>query len=112
MTAARQSWNARLIESLKKQLRARGDTPEAFEQLVDFHELEPLDIAELSEQVRWPGEDRRYIVKRVEEIGLDPQTLLKPEQQVANEKAAATPMVIKRIAQPQAPPAKMIIKRY
>lgn len=109
MTAARQSWNARLIESLKKQLRARGDTPEAFEQLVDFHELEPLDIAELSEQVRWPAKPLPEFEGTVFEQG---QRMVGTPATLQTMPKPPPPMVIKRIAQPQAPPAKMIIKRY
>ncbi len=96
------SWNALRLDRLKKELKKAGDTVDAFNQLVEFHELEPLEAAELGEQVRWP------VVVRVPADAFLPERVfighpIAPEQ--------PPPMVIKSFA-PPAPAPKMIIKRY
>lgn len=52
----RKSYNDHRLDYLRKQLAKHGDTPEKFWGIVEYWELEPLDAAELSQQVKWGAE--------------------------------------------------------
>ena len=83
----RQSYNARRLDRLKAELKKAGNTPEIFNHMLDYYELEPLEAQELSEQVRWP-----------------PKVIPTPPAPVPT-------MVVKRFTPPE-PPPKLVIKRY
>lgn len=103
----RKSWVASLLERLKAELSKAGNTPEAFDRIVEFHELPPLEAQELSEQVRWPSLPKLPEFEgtvfaegsRMQGAPAQLQSTTKP------------PMVVKRFDPPAAPP-KIVIKRY
>lgn len=100
----RRSWNAIRLERLKDELRKAKNTPEEFWRMFEFHELQPLEAIELSEQVNWPpgGAPDPYL------LGM---TAKAEPPQPEPVKPAAPAMVVKSYA-PPAPPPKMVIKRY
>lgn len=96
----RKSWNAIRLERLKAALKKTGNTPEAFNAMMEFEELLPLEAQELSEQVRWPN-----LPKTFGETA--------PVQMTVDKAGPITGpgMVVKRFTPPAAPP-KIVIKRY
>lgn len=87
----RKSWNASRLERLKAALKKEGNTPEAFNTMMEFEDLLPLEAQELSEQVNWPR-----VRVQDETIFTNPAT---PQ------------MVVKSFNPPELPP-KIVIKRY
>jgi len=102
----RKSWNAIRLDRLKAQLAKAGNTPDAFNAMMEFEELLPLEAQELSEQVRWPNPPKVF----------SPELMAKTADQLKAaaegvSKAAPPAMVVKRFDPPAAPP-KIVIKRY
>lgn len=104
----RKSWNAIRLERLSAALKKAGNTVEAFNAMMEFEELLPLEAQELAQQVNWPAAPK---------AAQPSPELTRAFQQIAAlpaEKPAAptpAPMTIKTFGKPTEPP-KLVIKRY
>ena len=110
----RKSWNSGRLERLSAALKKAGNTPEAFNAMMEFEELLPLEAQELSEQIRWPNPPKELWGAS----SITPEYLA--EQRAENQRRSASlktllpsapPITIKRFDPPAAPP-KIVIKRY
>lgn len=103
----RKSWNASRLERLKAALKKAGNTPDAFNAMMEFEEFLPLEAQELSEQVRWPNPPKLPEFEGT--VFAEGSRMQGPPAQVQS--IPKPPMVVKRFTPPE-PPPKIVIKRY